>query len=275
MSYTDDTAMTLVLTEHLISQLTTGADLDEDTLIHAFAAAWRAEPWRGYGAGPTDLPPHRHRSALARRGERTVRRTRLVRQLRRHARRTGRAGRPRPAHRGRLGPRTAQLTHTHPLAQAGAVLQATAVALALTSDPGQPLNPHAFLDALLTVTPHPAYTDPLHRIRLLLNHSSPQLAARHLGNGVSALESVPLAILAFLHHPNRPDLAIRYAIRAGGDTDTTAAMAGAITAARTGRTALPAGWLRRLEHADRITRLADDLAHTTHGRPHTTGTEPA
>lgn len=68
-------------------------------------------------------------------------------------------------------------------------------------------------------------------------------------------------MLAFLRHPDQPAEAIRFAIRAGGDTDTVAAMAGAIAGARDGtRHPLPSSWIERLEAASRLIALADCLS---------------
>lgn len=53
-----------------------------------------------------------------------------------------------------------------------------------------------------------------------------------------------------------PAETVRHAIRAGGDTETIAAMAGALAGARHGAAAFPRSWIDRLEAADRIRTLA-------------------
>ena len=50
----------------------------------------------------------------------------------------------------------------------------------------------------------------------------------------SAVQTALFAVVCFLRHPDSYENAISMAIRAGGDTDTVAAICGAITAARTG-----------------------------------------
>jgi len=54
------------------------------------------------------------------------------------------------------------------------------------------------------------------------------------------------------------------AIRCGGDTDTTGAMAGAIAGARFGADAIPARWIEALEDGEHgrhhVLGLATDLA---------------
>lgn len=62
--------------------------------------------------------------------------------------------------------------------------------------------------------------------------------------GVSGfvVHTVPAAVYCALRHPE-PRAAITTAIRLGGDTDTTAAIAGALVGARVGATGLPRDWV--------------------------------
>ena len=57
-----------------------------------------------------------------------------------------------------------------------------------------------------------------------------------------------------------------YAISLGGDTDTIASMAGAISGAYLGVDALLAEWLSRLENRDFLFHLAESLWQTASGR---------
>lgn len=81
-----------------------------------------------------------------------------------------------------------------------------------------------------------------------------------MGTGISALEAVPAAVCAFLHHPDSYTETISFAIRMGGDTDTIASMAGAISGARLGLSAIPRPWLDRVEAVAHLRHLADELA---------------
>lgn len=62
--------------------------------------------------------------------------------------------------------------------------------------------------------------------------------------GVSGfvVHTVPAAVYCALRHPEPRD-AITTAVRLGGDTDTTAAIAGALVGARVGATGLPGEWI--------------------------------
>jgi hypothetical protein len=51
------------------------------------------------------------------------------------------------------------------------------------------------------------------------------------------------SMLAFLRHPDDFVACVRFAVSGGGDTDTTAAMAGALCGARVGVHGIPTAWL--------------------------------
>jgi poly(ADP-ribose) glycohydrolase ARH3 len=131
----------------------------------------------------------------------------------------------------------------------------------MTCDPARPLDVTAFVQDLARVVRSRAWHEKFDRIaELARRHPDPEHAASALGNHVFALGSAPLALLTFLLHPDTPDGAIRFAVQVGGDTDTIAAMAGALAGARTGDHALPEHAVRRLEAGQALVELADRLA---------------
>lgn len=261
LTWTDDTALTLALGEHLLAQDTAGAGLDEDLLVRRFAATWAADPHRGYGTAPPLIfqlvrrgVPWRQVASAVFRGEGSL----------------GNGGATRVAPVGLIHPdpyvvaqmarRSAQVTHAHPLAQDGAALQAVAVHLAAASPAHQPLDPLQIIEGLRPHATGP-YAEGLRTIAELLGvNPDPAEVAFRLGNGVTAPTSVPTALYALLRHPDQPLDAIAFAIRCGGETDTLAAMAGALAGARNGASALPEPLLDRVEDRRRITDLADALA---------------
>ena len=85
-----------------------------------------------------------------------------------------------------------------------------------------------------------------------------------LGNGIAAQDSAITSIACFTLWPESYDQVIANAILIGGDTDTIAAMAGAISGAHLGVDAIPKHFLDRLEddHKGRtyIMKLAQRLA---------------
>jgi len=142
-----------------------------------------------------------------------------------------------------------RVTHHDPRCAAGALAIAGAVALA--SDPG-PLQPTNFLGRLASSI-EPEECSMAEAIRGLGDwvRLEPEPAARRLGVfevGVSAfvVPSVVWSLYAFLRDPDDYWRAVCTAIAVGGDTDTMAAMTGAIVGARLGPGALPAPLLARL-----------------------------
>lgn len=65
--------------------------------------------------------------------------------------------------------------------------------------------------------------------------------------------------LWFATHGRGLEDALVYLAQAGGDTDTNAAVAGALLGARDGETAIPPRWLAEIVGRDRIQRLAEQL----------------
>jgi poly(ADP-ribose) glycohydrolase ARH3 len=141
------------------------------------------------------------------------------------------------------------VTHAHRLGRAGGVAHAAAVALVIAHE-GEQVDAASFLSAIAEqhAVRNTTLASKLDGILALVKRKADSAgAARVLGNGVLADEAVPLALFAFLRWA--PDFAsvVTNTILAGGDTDTTAAMSGALCGALVGEAALPAAWLARME----------------------------
>jgi poly(ADP-ribose) glycohydrolase ARH3 len=151
-------------------------------------------------------------------------------------------------------------THVHPLGIEGAQLLACAVALVLRTNV---FDREQFFAELLARCRSEEYRDKLQQAM----HAGPEELAG-LGNGIKALESVPTALACFASAPDDYGLAISRAILLGGDTDTIAAMTGALAGAFLGIQALPAHLLEKLEdHPEGkgrsyLLRLAEKLWQT-------------
>jgi ADP-ribosylglycohydrolase len=163
----------------------------------------------------------------------------------------------------------ARVTHADPRCVAGAVAVAGAAALAAGEGP---LDRAAFIAALAALV-RPVDTGVAGEIEELASWSgqAPPAALRTLrrrglvagpgpwpGIPIHVVPSVLWSLYAFLRTPEDYWEAVCTAIWAGGDTDTTAAMTGAISGARLGPDPLPAGLLRALN--DRGAWGADALA---------------
>jgi ADP-ribosylglycohydrolase len=150
------------------------------------------------------------------------------------------------------------MTHLDPRCSAGALAVAGAVSLATKR---APVRNEEFLDALaaLTAAADQSVAEAIRGLRRWA-HLAPDEAARHLHDerldpafsgewrGISAFvtPSVVWSLYAFLRTPDDYWATVCTAIGVGGDTDTMAAIAGAISGARLGPGALPARLVERL-----------------------------
>lgn len=251
LRWTDDTHMTVAMAESLVA---VGA-FDGADMAAKFVAAHAAEPWRGYGAGPPRIFAAITAGAVW---------DQPARELFGGGGSFGNGGAMRAAPAGcfhagdpgaaaELSRRAAAITHTHELALQGAALQAASVAWLVGQGPSTGL-----LEAVRRVAPAEEFQRRLAMIGELAK-ADPRQAVERLGNGVAAVEAVPAAMWAFLHNPGSFEGSVRGAILMGGDTDTIAAMAGAMAGAALGVGAIPEPWRRRTEAAERIVGLADAL----------------
>ncbi|WP_308288873.1 ADP-ribosylglycohydrolase family protein [Streptomyces humicola] len=144
--------------------------------------------------------------------------------------------------------RSAEVTHAHPEAVAGAVAVAVAAAHAARSR-GQHLTPQDLLSSVLELTPASTVREGVAEAQALLDHPHVQLAAHRLGNGrqVSAMDTVPFTLWCAARHLDDFEAALWATASAGGDVDTTCAIVGGILAARLGRHGIPHRWLEATE----------------------------
>lgn len=259
VTYTDDTAMTIAVAESLLAC----GGLDEDHLAATFASHHHREPHRGYGAGARVLLHDIHHGA-------DWRKAAAAQFAGTGSLGNGAAMRCAPFALAAAEPNTvailssraALVTHTHPHAVDGAAVQAAAVAYALHRWDEDQASTTDLMAVLRGVARTPDMIDQLHRAQELADAPAADAAAS-IGTGISALEAVPAAVCAFLHHPDAYADTVSFAIEMGGDTDTIASMAGAISGARLGLSALPESWLRRAEGVAHLQHLADQLAQST------------
>lgn len=243
--YTDDTQMMICVAEWLLD----GPPHLPERLLTRFAEAH--QPWRRYGPGTEAI-------------------FRLYPEHRSEWRQLSTAAFPEGSHGNGSAMRVAPVglayfsdlktaatvaqessrpTHSHPRAYQGAVLQCLAVAIAtnlseFSLEPFlQPMRESlAWFSDLLWDTSK--FTSALDAIEHGLQHSTSCLEMSSvLGNGIVAHEAVPMALYCFLRHSESYAQVLHEAVFVGGDTDTIACMAGAISGAFLGSSAIPAGWL--------------------------------
>ncbi len=254
-TYTDDTQMMIALGESLLAR----GRIDADHLARAFLDAYDAD--RGYGGGtrrvlelwrsgvPVAVAAGRIFEGRGSRGDGAAMRIAPV------------AVRFRDDHE-RLcveAAASARITHSHPVGLDGAVVQAAALGAALRGDD------------ILATAHATARTEELRRAleeveALLAAGPGPGEVHTRLGSSADAAEAVAAALYSALANSSF-ETAVRFAVRLGGDTDTVAAMAGAVAGARDGAQSIPARWLAALEDGEQgrshVEALAIPLCETS------------
>lgn len=255
LDYSDDTALTLALAESLLQC----DGFDGADMARRFAATWAHALDRGYGSNVAKV----FRSVLAGVDWKEAAESQFGGA---GSYGNGGAMRVTPAalwaypdleETARLAAETATVTHTHPVGIEGAVIQAVAVHYAL-SDEFQPARLLADLDERIETD---GFRAKLGELESCLENGDDDQARRRLGNSVAADGSVMTAIYCFLVGSGFEET-IRRALAMGGDTDTIAAMAGALAGARYGLAAIPSDW-RRVEGFDQMATLGEMLYRRT------------
>jgi poly(ADP-ribose) glycohydrolase ARH3 len=150
-------------------------------------------------------------------------------------------------------------THVHPVGIEGAQVLAVAIAMAVR---GPPLDRRAFYGELLRRATTEEFRWHLTTASRLRRTDTVSV----LGSSLEAHRSVVTAIACFAHASKSYEDAVSRAISLGDDTDTLAAMAGALSGAHLGVTAVPAHLLKRLENRDKGRAYIEELGARLHGR---------
>jgi poly(ADP-ribose) glycohydrolase ARH3 len=247
-TYTDDTQMMIAVAESLILR----GRVEEEQLARAFQQAY--DPDRGYGGGtrrvfglwaagtPVRLAAGQLFGGHGSRGNGAAMRIAPVAVRFRDD----------PSRLRDEAARSARVTHAHPVGVDAAVVQAAAI--------GAGLRNESILDVACAAAQTEEMADGLRDVgELLAEARQPGEVHARLGSSSDARESVCAAVYAALSHPAF-EAAVRFAVRLGDDTDTVAAMTGAITGARNGASSIPVRWLDALEDGDRGRSHVEQLA---------------
>jgi ADP-ribosylglycohydrolase len=249
--WTDDTHMACTIVSELCEQ----GKIEQDRLAGLFA--YRCEPYRGYGAGAVrilheirDGVPWREASRAAFGGQGSCGNGAAMRVAP-----LGAFHADRPQHAARQAIASAEVTHAHSEGIAGAILVAVfaAHAAAARLDGTRPA-PAELFDRIEAYLLDGQVQRGVTRARRLFGKSVGE-AAWELGNGsrVTAQDTVPFTLWVAATYLDDYPAAVTACVEAGGDVDTTAAIAGGIVAAytgignRPGVTGVPMSWLNARE----------------------------
>ncbi|HTU21496.1 MAG TPA: ADP-ribosylglycohydrolase family protein [Gemmataceae bacterium] len=246
--YTDDTQMAIGVAEALLER----GEIAEEVLCRAFVANYVAS--RGYGRGARAvleaMEEGRDYRQVAERhfpggsfGNGAAMRVAPIGLFFRNDRR-------RLWDQARL---SALPTHLHPLGIEGAQLLALAVALCSSMEQ---FDRSIFFAELVAACESEAYQAKLEAAGKV---QTPDDLA-DLGNRIEALHSVPTAIASFALTPESFEAAVSNVIFLGGDTDTLAAMAGALSGSFVGARRLPGPLVSLLESSPKGQKYLWQLA---------------
>lgn len=263
--WTDDTAMALSIFEVLEEH----GRIEQDLLARRFAARFKAQPWRGYGAGAFRLLGN-----VAGGGDWRIAAEMIFPG---GSFGNGSAMRIAPvaayfaeddytviAEQARL---SAMVTHTHPEGIAGGIAAAIAGAYAWKhrNTRSDAATKRGLFDAVLAHTPQSEVREKIERALALAFEppSEPEVrlfshgmttrsldasmvpVIQELGNGsrISCQDTVPFCVWAAARHLDDYQSAIQTTIRVGGDIDTNCAIVGGIVSLAVGREGIPRDWL--------------------------------
>lgn len=146
------------------------------------------------------------------------------------------------------------ITHGHPAAVAASIAGAYLVKLALT---GEHISHYmrrvmTFCDGISD-----EFDAAILRIGHVLGWGDEEAAMRHIGEGWVGEEAVALALYCVLRYDDDYVACMRRAANSNGDSDSIACIAGGIMGARLGSLeGIPADWIDRCENRDAIFDLA-------------------
>lgn len=256
--YTDDTQMTIALTEGLLDA---GLDASIDTQMQAVGK--RFIEW--LNSSDNDRAPGRTCISGVERYEAGIRWDQAGLE---HSKGCGSAMRVAavgyfyqhdPARLREVATASSRLTHRHPTALAAAVAAAYAVKLALDA-----VSPSQYIPQIMQFTE--GMSDELDAALYRVGHvgawADEDAALRHIGEGWVGEEAVALALYCVLGHPDDYVACVRRAANTNGDSDSIACIAGSIIGAHLGFTAIPEAWRLRCENHAYLEMLAQRMAES-------------
>ncbi len=251
--YTDDTQMTLALTEGLLE---TGLNAPLDDQMQAVGrhfVRWKhTAPSRAPGntclTGVTRFEngtPWAESGVAHSKGCGSAMRVATIGYLYQHT----------PDRLVEVAKASGIITHGHPAAVAASVAAAYAVKLALDG-----IHPDDYLRRILAITDGISEEFDAAMYRVGQAHfASDEQCLKHIGQGWVGEEAVGLALWCVIRFPDDYVAAVRRGANSNGDSDSVACIAGGISAARLGLHAIPEPWRARCENRDYLLDLSERM----------------
>lgn len=145
------------------------------------------------------------------------------------------------------------ITHKSPEAEAGAL----AIALATYFIGNEDTN--EMIRRIVELLPQSDVRTRLGKVMSMVESKvKPLNVLKLIGTRADVRQTVPAVFYLYFKFPNYQD-AVEHAIRAGGDTDTTAAIVGALIGARDGLKGIPSAYVDAVEDRDKLILLDSQL----------------
>lgn len=146
------------------------------------------------------------------------------------------------------------ITHASEEAEGGAIAVGLAAAYAVNGDTS------GLLEDLWQILPASKIRSIIYSLDSLIEspYITPEQALRVIGTKADVRQTVPAALYCFLKFDNYHD-AVLASIKAGGDTDTTAAIVGALFGAKYGMKVIDKDLVKAVEESDRLIELDSQL----------------
>lgn len=146
--------------------------------------------------------------------------------------------------------KSAEITHSHPEAIAGAIAVSLAAAFACKLKNTRTWTSKSeFIEQIIPLVPDSEVKSQIIRAANLAENISVHSAAQILGNGthVSAQDTVPFSLWCAAQQLDSYENALWLTVSGLGDRDTTCAIVGGIVALSAGRGSIPDEWLKARE----------------------------
>ncbi len=145
------------------------------------------------------------------------------------------------------------ITHRHQTAKAASVGAAYIIKLALDG-----VSPNQWMTKVVEFTAdmRDEFHQAIRKVGHALSWGSEEYALDHIGEGWVGEEAVALALYCVLKYPDNYLDCIRRGANTNGDSDSIASIAGGISGAYLGLEAIPHGWRERCEKSDYLKDLA-------------------
>jgi ADP-ribosylglycohydrolase len=150
------------------------------------------------------------------------------------------------------------MTHANPKALAGALAVANSLKYILNLE--EDIDPEHFIAEIYSRT-KPVDEEFAEAVRKVSKYAKGGVGAavKEIRTSGYVVHSVPFALYCFLHSPKDFEQSITNAVNAGGDADTNASIAGALSGCYNGLSAIPERWLEGLKGKSHIDEAAKAL----------------